>query len=133
MTESGKEKQMTNDSIEEKALELLNVPDWPYEYEPDDHPVKVLCRALEAHEAFKQEVSDAVGKAQTPTEILCQCARKHVVAFNRLDQFIIPKPQPDPLVEIMEVLNGEWTPDEYAQEIRTALDALGFEIREKGQ
>ena len=41
--------------------------------------------------------------------------------------------KPDPLVEIMEVLNGEWTPDEYANAIRAALDARGFEIREKGQ
>jgi len=98
-----------------------------------DDANEALCRAIEQHEAFKQEVSDAVEKANTPTEILCLCGRKNAVAFIRLDQFIIPKPKPDPLVEIMEVLNGEWTPDEYAKTIRAKLDALGFEIREKGQ
>lgn len=41
--------------------------------------------------------------------------------------------KPDPLVEIMEVLNGEWTPDEYAKEIRAVMESRGLEIREKGQ
>jgi hypothetical protein len=41
--------------------------------------------------------------------------------------------KPDPLVDIVEWLGGEWTPEEYAEEIRAALDARGFEIREKGQ
>ncbi len=44
---------------------------------------------------------------------------------------VLRQPKPDPLVEIMEVLNGEWTPDEYAKAIRAALGKLGFEIREK--
>jgi hypothetical protein len=39
--------------------------------------------------------------------------------------------KPDPLVDIVEWLGGEWTPEEYAEEIRAALDARGFEIREK--
>lgn len=109
--------------IEAKALELLNVPDWPYEYEPDDHPVKVLCRAIEQHEAFKQKVSDAVQDYH-------QAGRPEI--YFGFDHFIIPKPKPDPLVEIMDVLTGEWTPDEYAQEIRAALGERGWEIREKG-
>jgi hypothetical protein len=50
-----------------------------------------------------------------------------------LSRFIIPKPKPDPLGKIMEALDGEWTPDEYAKEIRAALKACGFEIREKGR
>jgi len=68
---------------------------------------------------FKQEVSDAVEDyiMNRPTS---------------LEQFIIPKPKPDPLVDIMEKLDGEWTPNEYAKEIRASLDARGFEIREKG-
>jgi hypothetical protein len=41
--------------------------------------------------------------------------------------------KPDPLVDIVEWLGGEWTPEEYVKEIRAALDARGFEIREKGQ
>lgn len=41
--------------------------------------------------------------------------------------------KPDPLVDIVEWLGGEWTPEEYVKEIRAALDARGLEIREKGQ
>ena len=37
------------------------------------------------------------------------------------------------LVDIVEWLGGEWTPEEYAEEIRAALEARGLEIREKGQ
>ena len=41
--------------------------------------------------------------------------------------------KPDPLVDIVEWLGGEWTPEEYVKEIRAALEARGLEIREKGQ
>lgn len=44
---------------------------------------------------------------------------------------IEPKPKPDPLVDIVEWLGGEWTPEEYVKEIRAALEARGLEIREK--
>ena len=37
------------------------------------------------------------------------------------------------LVDIVEWLGGEWTPEEYVKEILAALDARGLEIREKGQ
>jgi hypothetical protein len=87
-----------------------------------------LYLSIEQHEAFKQEVSDVVYRS------LMSIAKNCVAdAAGDLSRFIIPKPKPDPLVEIMEVLNGEWTPDEYAKTIRAKLDALGFEIREKGQ
>jgi hypothetical protein len=83
------------------------------------------CEATEQklHD-FRQKVSDA---AEVYEEMGCP------MAWEGFEQFIIPKPKPksDPLVEIMEVLNGEWTPDEYANAIRAALDAAGFEIREK--
>jgi hypothetical protein len=102
-----------------------------------DDANEALCRAIEQHEAFKQEVSDAVEKANTPTEILCLCGRKNAVAFIRLDQFIIPKPKPDPLVEVIKAMQAEpttyVTSEVYANRINAALDALGFEIREKGQ
>jgi len=105
--------------IEVKALELLNVPDWPYEYEPDDHPVKVLCRAIEQHEAFKQEVSDVVEDAFG------------LQGGHTLHRFIIPKPKPDPLVDVLADTFGASLID--ADELRTALEARGLEIREKGQ
>jgi hypothetical protein len=81
------------------------------------------CEATEQklHD-FRQKVSDA---AEVYEEMGCP------MGWEGFEQFIIRKPKPDPLVEIMEVLNGEWTPDEYANAIRAALDAAGFEIREK--
>ena len=44
--------------IEKKALALLNERHSPYEYAPDDHPVKVLTRAIEQHEAYKQRIEE---------------------------------------------------------------------------
>ena len=41
--------------------------------------------------------------------------------------------KPDPLVDIVEWLGGEWTPEEYVKEIRAALEARGLEIREKSK
>jgi hypothetical protein len=54
---------------------------------------------------------------------------------NILDRFIIPKPKPDPLEQVIaECDDGTWeTIPEYAEKFRAALGALGFEIREKGQ
>ena len=138
-------------TTEEKALALLGEVS-PYKCEKVDHAHHAyLCAALrlsvEQHEAaeqeladckqelagFRQEVSDAVEKqAQTVWDIHCRCGTRHPISFNTLEQFII-KPKPDPLVDIMEGLDGEWTPEEYAKEIRAALDAVGLEIREKSK
>jgi hypothetical protein len=51
-----------------------------------------------------------------------------------LPKFIIPKPKPDPLVEVLEAMkDGRAGPttESYAACLRAALDALGLEIREK--
>jgi len=110
--------------IEAKALALLNEPHSPYEYEPEDHPVRVLCRAIEQHEVFKQEVSNALVDSWY-----------HNASGKLLERFIIPKSKPDPLLDIVEWLGGPvWgTREEYVKEIHKALDARGWEIREKGQ
>ena len=82
--------------------------------------LEALCRAIEQHEAFRQEVSGVMTyiKALYPT-----LPRN----FNR---FIIPAPKPDPLVEVVKGVT--WYDNEItAKEIRAALEALGFEIREK--
>ena len=110
--------------IEAKALALINDPDWPYEYELDDHPVKVLCRAIEQHEAFKQKVSDIVDAYVRLNDF---------DDWDRLINLIIPKPMPDPLVQALEGVKFDHYPPNDAKTIRAALDALGFEIREKGQ
>jgi regulator of protease activity HflC (stomatin/prohibitin superfamily) len=82
--------------------------------------LEALCRAIERHEAFKQEVSDVMTyiKALYPT-----LPRN----FNR---FIIPKPKSDPLAEVLADFGG-FMPD--AEDFRTALEARGLEIREKSK
>jgi len=90
--------------------------------------------ALKAHEAFKQEVSDVAAMMLTEPHI------KPSLQWA-LTKFIIPKPKPkpkpkpDPLLGIVEWLGGPvWgTREEYVKEIHKALDARGWEIREKGQ
>jgi hypothetical protein len=79
---------------------------------------------------FKQEVSDAVeGYLDGPP------IERHLI-IDTLRNFIIiiPKPKPDPLVEIIsEIEDGTYgeTKDEYANKFRAALEARGLEIREK--
>jgi hypothetical protein len=115
--------------IEAKALALVN------ELQSEDGAKKyshhyyfeALCRAIEQHEAFRQEVSGVMTyiKALYPT------------LPRNFDRFIIPKPKPDPLEEVIKAMQAEpttyVTSEVYANRINAALDALGFEIREKGQ
>ena len=89
---------------------------------------EALCRAIEQHEAFKQEVSDVMTyiKALYPT------------LPRNFDRFIIPKPKPDPLAGVFDecfdnVLEGETWSESMARRTRAALEARGLEIREKGQ
>ena len=113
--------------IEQKALALVrevlaerNLSDKRAVRREVSPYTEALCRAIEQHEAFRQEVSDAV------------------VEYTRgahpqnLGQFIIPKPKPDPLMAMAEGM-GYYGNDaeDLAEEIRASLDALGFEIREK--
>jgi hypothetical protein len=110
--------------IEQKALALLNEPHSPYQYEPEDHPVRVLCRAIEQHEAFKQEVS----------EVMMYIKAVYPALPRNFNRFIIPAPKPDLLVEaVHEVDNGPaWdSPEDYCNKIRAALEARGLEIRSK--
>ena len=88
---------------------------------------EALCRAIEAHEAFKQEVSDAV---EVVVEVF-----KYEVEFPALERFIIPAPKPDPLVEAIEKCAAQMhlTSEDAANALRSALEARGLEIREKGQ
>jgi hypothetical protein len=116
--------------IEKKALALVNEiaaargTSYPCVDRANDSRWEALCRAIEQHEAFQQEVSGVMTyiKALYPT-----LPRN----FNR---FIIPAPKPDPLVEVLhEVDTGpEWdSPEDYCNKIRAALEARGLEIREK--
>jgi hypothetical protein len=86
---------------------------------------EALYRAIEQHEAFKQEVSDAI------TALLDRFLGDSLsqgVINGHLHRFIIRADKPDPLDEIM----GEflWSP-KATDDLRAALEARGLEIRSK--
>lgn len=84
---------------------------------------KALCRAIEQHEAFRQEVSNALHE-------YFQVDSNKGWGWGTLERFIIPAPKTDPLVDAMDKL--EWyNTDALAKYLRDTLDALGFEIKEK--
>jgi len=106
-------------NIEQKALALA------CEVSPDDknrvckEPTvyfalwEALCRAIERHEAFRQEVSDALEK------------RGFYIDDRDLGRFIIAKP--DPLVDAMEELGWYNAPTD-ADDLRAALAKRGGRI-----
>jgi len=118
--------------IEQKALALVNeifaeVGGSPIDYDAlvgaGDVVTLALCRAIEQHEAFKQEVSDAV----------VEYFGEHLVAEDggdTLASFIITKPKPDPLVEALADCGVDRF-ESWADQLRAALEARGLEIREK--
>ena len=124
--------------IEQKALALLNEvrlergkPFYASLARMGDDRVEALCRAIEAHEATKKELSDYKQKVSDAVEGFMIAFSNGAACLPSISHLVIPAPKPDPLVDIVEWLGGEWTPEEYAEEIRSALDARGFEIREK--
>ena len=113
--------------IEQKALALVRKEDGKG-YLNYDAAFAALCRAIEQHEAFRQEVSDAVVEYFGPKHL------DVILAGHLLSRFIIPAPKPDPLVAMAEGM-GCYGADaeDLAEEIRAALAARGLEIREKAQ
>ena len=124
-----------------------------------DANMEALCRAIEQHEATMKE-RDSLAVALRATSAACadhvktiiklkqemhdfrqkmsDALQEYIECFNpptwhRLNHFIIPKP--DPLVKAMEKMGWYTAPNgpTDADDFRAALDALGFEIREKGQ
>ena len=112
---------------ERKALALVNEVRTERGWQPhrtlsqyDCSRTLTLCRAIEQHEAFRQEVSDVA-------EHLCRFYGVPVV-MDKLEPFIITKP--DPLVEAMRYIT---TCDDAkaAEQLRGELAKRGLEIREK--
>jgi len=116
------------DRIEAKALALINeVSDQHndaksiYEVHRSADLRAALCRAIEQHEAFKQEVSDAIENAFS----YCKDWDVH----PSLWRFIIPKPKPDPIAEAWIEATGNTVGME---PLNAALEARGLEIRSRG-
>lgn len=101
---------------------LMSYPQKPAP-DRDCHAVADLLEQLlpiaQEFDDFQQEVSDAVKSYFHPFDI--------PLVFQ---DFISPKPKPDPLEDVLEDI---CIAPHHAKIIRAALDALGFEIREKGQ
>jgi hypothetical protein len=127
--------------IRQKATALLN--EVLTERERDSFALSIsreipmgeaLCRAIERHEATKQEYSDF---RQLVSDVVEQAflldLRGTEDAYKKLLRFIIAKP--DPLVEVIEKCAGRTYPttEDAAKEFRAALEARGLEIKEKGE
>lgn len=116
--------------IEQKALTLVNEIRREYPNAADYTASHIaLCRAIEAHEAFKQEVSDFRQEISGAIDAYWINPPEH------FDRFIIPKPKPDPLVEAIEKCAAQMhlTSEDAANALRAALEARGLEIREKDE
>lgn len=101
---------------------------------------EALCRAIEQHEAFRLEVSDAVRVLDefiTGSEDYKRGSRTDGVHLAdgrsvKFARFIIAKP--DPLVEaVKDILDDDslHNAEEFSEAIRAALAKRGLEIREK--
>ena len=112
--------------IERKALELVNEVAGRHRFNLShcayNEVCAALCRAIEQHEAFRQEVSDAV---QDYCGYVPPDSPSHPIT-----RFIIAKP--DPLVEAMAEC-GVDPFENWADQLRAALAKRGLEIVEKGK
>jgi len=114
--------------IEQKTLveRLRIIPDQNGLMYEDYEDVMQAADLIEQHEAFRQEVSDVVEQALSFGDV--ESLRRKGV----LSRFIIPKPKPDPLVDVAKMMGYfNTTAEHWVEAVRAALDALGFEIREK--
>lgn len=122
--------------IEQKALALLNEVRKEQGYPPakwdsldvEWHTIETIGRAIEQHEAFRQEVSDAVKIANDRAKSL---AGNTAFIVNHMQCFIIPAPKPDPLVEVLRENFNIAADQMEADKFRATLSAFGLEIREK--
>ena len=99
-----------------------------YRQMAEDLPLKASitahARAIEQHEAFRQEVSDTI------LEYFDGGLPEDAVGF--FHPFILPKT--DPLVEALNDLYPETSGNrEYAEKLRAALAARGLEVRKIGE
>ena len=124
--------------IEKKALALVNEiagHDFVHPRDMGDKCwlLEALCRAIEQHEAFRQEVSDAVAyltgavdrMASQPDEKYRQTIANDIRAI--FARFIIAKP--DPLVEALgELADRNLEARQAADTLRAAIEKRGGKI-----
>ena len=116
--------------IEKKALALVNEVRGGRPYTIDEAKreygwcFQAVCRAIEQHEAFRQEVSDAVEEWHGRW---VGAGESHSYFMSLFARFIIAKP--DPLVEAVADIGCEWEPED-ANKLRAALAARGLKIVE---
>ena len=109
----------------------------PIQYMEINTPeVSAFIRSIQLHEKTKQELADCKQELsdfkQTVSDAVMQAFPNTGLMPDCLGKIIIPKPKPDPLVDVF--CKGLWSEAGLSistKEIRAALDALGFEIREK--
>ena len=114
---------------ERKALALMNEVRAERQYGPEgwydgwrdnDYQCEALCRAIEQHEAFRQEVSDALSVYQKADGV-----EERSRIWDALTRFIIP--QPDPIAEAWIEATGNTVGME---PLNAALTARGLKIVE---
>lgn len=111
---------------EKKALALVNEiaatrgTSWPCVDRANDSRWEALCRAIEQHEAFKREVSDAV-------EEIAKVWGTADPAWGYLRRFIIAKP--DHIRGAALDIGVSWGPND-SDSFRAALAARGLTITE---
>jgi hypothetical protein len=130
--------------------------DRPIHFLPINTPeISAFIRSIQLHEKTKQELHDLQQKvgdiAAAYNQMAFTVSEPHlsgyrvIIGFDKsadasmchdrlvsLLDFLNPKPKPDPLVEAtLQVFPNNPFAKEHSERIRAALDALGFEIREK--
>ena len=108
--------------IERKVLALVNeVAGYDYIHPRDMNDkcfmLKALCRAIEQHEAFRQEVSDVI------SELSFEYTSMGSYYADKLKRFIIAKP--DPLTGVIEEIEA-WPPT--PDQLRAAIEKRGGKI-----
>lgn len=99
-----------------------------------------FIRSIQLHEKTKQELQDVNQELHDFKQEVSDIVYAYVHAdggpddWEKLETLIISKPKPDPLVEVAKSFGYFNTAAKaWADELRVAVEAIGFEIREKGQ
>lgn len=123
---------------EKKALALWDAVCAEWEVSPateDDMDgsacFAALTRAIEQHEAFRQEVSKAITDL-TYAQHQYTFARGEIL--GHLEKFVLKEPA-DPLVQVLDTLGWSFddTGPDMEEDLRAALAARGLEVRKIGE